>query len=232
MNYSQPIRTTRLGVLLCFVTLTMILGCSPKSSSQDTNKNTSNHESARYSLSVKDPFSNNIEWAAYRESIQMYALHLKPSINLLDKQYEIKIEEYMDGKNLGTQIFDYRKLGVFRNAIYLDSCLHFYGFRISDTTYKFQYSPSIENTFIIQFPLDKKNAPIYKWVTLFEDSRKTFELKERVWQPIFTLTLPYKELCTPNECFYCVLPENVDHYQDWGKTMKLKHYVMFSIRFL
>jgi hypothetical protein len=183
-------------------------------------------------LTAVDPYSANAEWAAYREEVGMYALHLKPSINLLEKQYEIKEEEFFDGKKKGELIFKADKLGYIRDGIYNDSCLHFYAFRKADTGYNFQFSPIRFGSLVILLSMEKENLSIYRWTALYEDSKKMFELKDSTWKPIFALTLPYKELCTPDECFYCVLPENVDHYQDWGTTMKIKHYYIFSIRVL
>lgn len=210
--------------------ITMILGCSPKSSSQAVQPKV--QDVPKNSLSTQDPYSANLEWAAYRESIGMYALHLKPSLDLMDKQYEIKEESFLNGKKVGELIFNADKLGYIRDAIYDDSCLHFYAFRNADSLFSFKYSPKKFQNFLIDLSLEKENSSLYKWVALYEDTKKMFELKDSSWKPIFALTLPYKELCTPDECFYCVLPENVYHYQDWGTTMKIKHYYIFSIRVL
>ena len=208
----------------------MILGCSSKSSSQAAKPKV--EAAPKHSLSIQDPYSANLEWAAYRKSVGMYALHLKPSLDLMDKQYEIKEESFLNGKKVGELIFKADKLGYIRDAMYDDSCLHFYAFRNTDSVYNFQFSPKLFIEFGIFLSMEKENSNLYKWVELYEGTKKMFELKDTSWKPIFALTLPYKELCTPDECFYCVLPENVNHYQDWGTTMKIKHYYIFSIRVL
>lgn len=231
MNRIAPVENGEpLFPLLIFTTIMLILGCSPKSTSQTSNLEAK--DNSKHSLTVQDPYSGNREWAAYRESIGMFALHLKPSEDILQKKYEIKEEEFLAGKKKGELVFNADKLGILQDGIFDDSCLHFYSFKNDDSAYQFQFNPERFNSLGIYLSTEKENSRIYHWVALYEDSKKVFYLKDNEWKPIFSLTLPYKELCTPEECFYCVLPENVNHYQDWGKTMKIKHYYIFSIRVL
>lgn len=184
-----------------------------------------------YTLTIVDQYTENKEWNAYKESIGMFALHLKPSENILNKKYEFKYEWYSDGEKKGELVFNTDKLGYIKGGVQDDSMLHYYAFPKLDTAFVFNFSYVGGQSGSILLPLDFKIRDLYKWINLSQDN-KSFQLKDSVWMPIATLTQPYIEACTPEKCYYCVLPENVHHYQDWGKTMGIKQYFIFSIRIL
>lgn len=206
----------------------VLLSCGQKTKAVNQNSQSMDN---KYTLTIVEQITENKEWKAYREHIGMFALHLIPSSNILEKKYEFKYEWYWDGEKKGEIVFNADKLGYIKNSILDDSMLHYYAFPKVDTAFDFSFSYVGGQSSSIHLPLDLEKREIYKWVTLSKDS-KSFQLKDSVWMPIAALTQPYIEACTPEKCYYCVLPENVSHYQDWGKTMGIKQYFIFSFRVL
>lgn len=208
----------------------LLVSCFDAQSNKADNQNRNLDEKRQVLEIVEEPYGQNKEWVEYRKFIGMYALHLKPSHNLKTRMYELKYEYFSDGKKSGALVFGQDRLGTIGNSLYNDSLLHFYAFPLSDTAFRFVYNAMPGYTNSIHLPLLKDIKETFKWIHLSTGS--SFELKDTVWQPIFALTQPYVETCTPDKCYYCVLPDNASHYQDWGKTMGIKQYFIFSIRLL
>lgn len=216
-----------LGSNITAVMSLILFSCGQHQTVAQTSKMNQNDQT----LTIVEPYKGNMEWVAYREHTGMMALHLKPSPNIYAKEYELKCEWYMNGEKKAEEIYKSSKLGSIKSAFYEDSLLHYYAFLKPDTAYMFNFSPQLGYSYSTYVPLDPTMKNIFRWVTLSQNS-KSYQLKDSTWVPIIALTQPFMESCTPEKCYYCVLPENASHYQDWGKTMGIKQYFIVSIRLL
>lgn len=185
-------------------------------------------------IATIEPRDENKEWSFFKKLNGFHALHLAIPNTFLEKNLEIKIEQFKNGKrvilpnNDSVIVLGKHNLGVVKNYIQNDSMLSFYGTKKNDSVEVFSLDGTIHavNVELLK-DVQRQN---YRWVVLLKTGKQ--KMDDSIWLPFYALTLPYKETQTSEKCYYCVLPDLVYEYDSWGVNQGVEHYYIFSMRFV